>query len=91
MFIFESEGEYCDRLLQNAAAAISTKRGEFYPQCDYGCELASADKSERALSQARRALKNARGIFPVSACKTQKGWSFSLLVNGVERQVSAEL
>lgn len=91
MRIFSSEDEYETLLLENAARAVKTHRGDFYPLCSYGSELYAVTQEPfeaNALVQARRALYGQRGIYPVSAEKTQDGYEFTVLLNGEERQMS---
>lgn len=88
--IFNSEEEYEALLLENAARAIKTHRGAFYPLGSYGSGLYAVTQEPfetHALAQARRALYGQSGIYPVSAVKTQNDYKFTVLLNGEERQV----
>lgn len=92
--VYNSENEYESLMLKNAARAIKTHRGEFYPKKDYGSNLYAVSKEPweiYALCAARRALIYEDGIYPVRAEKTDSGYEFTVLLNGNERQVSVSL
>ena len=81
-------------LIEMAARAVKTRRGDFYPLSDYGSDLHKISKGPRALyalCAARRALAREDGIYPVSAQQTDTGYNFTVLLNGKERQVSVSL
>lgn len=92
--IYNSESEYESLMLENAARAILTHRGDFYPKSDYGSDLYKISKEPEdiyALCAARRALIYEDGIYPICAAKTDSGYDFTVLLNGYERQVSVSL
>lgn len=94
MRIFNSESEYEALLLENAARAVSTHLGEFYPDCSYGSGAFSISKEPKtvyAVCEARRSLRGQDGIYVISAGETQNGFDFTVLLNGSERRVSVSV
>lgn len=83
------ETEYIDEVLQNAAIALETLRGSFYPDKNYGSRLKREKilSEEYALCFARQALSDFDGVYIKSAKIKENGCEFTVAVNGQERQV----
>lgn len=83
------ETEYIAEVLQNAAIALETLRGSFYPDKNYGSRLRKEKilSEEYALCFARQALSGFDGVYIKSAKTNENGCEFTVVVNGQERQV----
>lgn len=84
-----AEVQYTDELLQNAVLALSALRCAFYPDKNFGSRLKYAGEKSEALAAcyARQALSGFDGVFVKSVKINDNGYEFTLLVNGLERQV----
>lgn len=81
--------EYIEEVLQNAAIALETLRGSFYPDKNYGSQLRKEKikSGEYAVCFARQALSGIDGVYVKSAKIKDDGYEFTVAVNGQERQV----
>lgn len=85
-----AEIEHIEELLQNAAIALKTQRGSFYPDKNYGSALQKAEKEideMYAAAYAQQALYNLSGITIKSVKIKDDDYEFTVEVNNQERQV----
>ena len=85
-----AEIEHIEELLQNAAIALKTHRGSFYPDKNYGSALQKAGKDTDemyAMAYAQQALYNLSGIVIKSVKINNNNYEFTITVNNQERQV----
>ena len=85
-----AEVDYIDEVLQNAALAITAKRGRFYPNKDFGSQIYKIDCrpfEEYALCYARQAVDGINGVY-IKSVKLQKNTLiFSVTINDIEKEV----
>ncbi len=86
--------EYIDELLQNAFVTLSTRRGRFYPNKNFGSRIKENDalpKDEYIFAYAVEALDKIDGV-TVKGVSVENGEAkIKLKVNGLEKEVKVQL
>lgn len=86
--------EYVDELLQNAFVTLSTRRGRFYPNKNFGSrikESAELPREEYVFAYAVQALDKIDGVTVKSASVENGEARIKLTVNGLEKEVKVQL
>lgn len=82
--------EHFDEMLQNVAVTLNVRRGRFYPNKDFGCNVINSSKQpvlEYALNYARQAVDSIDGVYIKGAEFENDNICFTVLINGREGQV----
>ena len=85
--------ELIDDVAQSAKVLLRAKRGEFYPDKNFGSRLSTVEGENAnayALEYARQALYELDGVFVLKAEAQGDTIDFTLLINNEERQVSID-
>ena len=86
--------EYIDELLQNAFITLSTRRGRFYPDKNFGSRIkenTALPTDEYIFTYAVQALDGIDGV-TVKAAASENGEAvIRLTVNGSEKEVKVQL
>lgn len=85
--------EYITELLQNILIVLNTKRGNFYPDKDFGSNISKINSqpvSDYACAYARQALDSINGVFVKNCEMNANILNFNLIINNEERQVSID-
>lgn len=83
--------EYIEAALQNVRSALECRRGEFYPDKNFGSKINAEKKApyeKYALCYARQAVNDIDGVYIKSAEIKDGGAVFTVLINNEERQVA---
>ena len=82
--------DYIDELLQNACILLRARRGEFYPDKNFGSRISTIDKNPMnayLLDYARQALDLVDGVYVKNAEFSDDGAVFDLIINDKERRL----
>lgn len=80
--------DYIQGLLEAAVLCLTTVRGKFYPDKDFGAKIKYTLAEPEILSQARASLERLDGVYVKSVCKAENGIVvYNLTLNDDERQV----
>ncbi len=82
--------EYIEALLQNVFLILSTQRGKFYPDKNFGSRIKDINKEpfeEYAAAYIRQALYDLDGVFVKGVEKDENEIKVSLTVNNDDREV----
>lgn len=87
--------DYFDEIIQNIGVVLQTKRGNFYPNKDFGSLIRKKPlqepQLEYALSYARQALDTLDGVYVKSVSAEDNMLIFDILINDIEGRVSVKL
>lgn len=86
--------ETIENVLKEVVSTLQTVRGEFYPDKNYGSNLKNINKMPfdfYALTFAKQALYDKKGIYVKSANVKNNTYEFNILFNGEERQVLIDI
>ena len=94
-YIKDGEGklvtvEYIEELVQNAALALTAKRGRFYPDKNFGSRLSGLNREpfeEYAAAFIRQALYDLDGVFVKKVIKNEENIEVILIINDEEKEV----
>lgn len=75
--------DYIDELIQNAILCLTTNRGKFYPNKNFGSRLYEIKKTSSllALAYARQAVKELDGVFVKNCTCNDDAFVFDIIVN----------
>ena len=80
--------DYINGLLEAAVLCLTTVRGKFYPDKDFGSKISYGLSEPEILSQARASLEALDVVYVKSVGKTENGIVvYNLAINDYERQV----
>ena len=86
--------DYTDELMQNALVLLTAKRDEFYPNKDFGSQIARINmepKDDYLAAYASQALSSLDGVYVKEAYFEDKIAYITMMLNDKERTVAINL
>lgn len=86
--------EYFDEVLQNVKIVLSTGRGKFYPNKDFGSYLKmclSEPREEYALAYARQAVSSMNGVYIKDVKINDDEMIFTVIINDMQGEVRVKV